>query len=307
MHGYPAVGVCLSERTRVQLSGRNLDDWDLRRVAVSDRPVVLRVLRELQSVVPQIREVGCLRVRITSAVARGVGLGSSAALCAAMAGAALAATGGRGIETSEVWALAHRLERNFHGTPSGVDTGLALYPGAAVFTRESPDGLREGVAPSASRGLPRHRALHPTRVALVLAAVPRSGDCAALIARVGERMRSGDLQASSALEALGAIASEACELLGGAPRIAPRLGALADRAMDQLRMLGLSDPSQDRMLEAGSRAGALGGKLSGAGAGGAFFLVFPDAARARRALHALRETAAQRGIRLVAPLRVMIL
>ena len=57
---------------------------------------------------------------------------------------------------------------------------------------------------------------------------------------------------------------------------AAQLGVVADAAQRLLAGLGLADPSQERLLHAGHTAGACGGKLSGAGGGGACFLICRD-------------------------------
>lgn len=60
------------------------------------------------------------------------------------------------------------------------------------------------------------------------------------------------------------------------PEMAPWLGQQASRAHQVLRTMGLSTPTLDQVLALGCRAGASGGKLSGAGGGGAFYLVCSD-------------------------------
>jgi len=309
VHGHPAIGVSLPERTRVELLGPAAIEWDLGPVEPGDRDAVFRSLRELQDLLPEMRGRR-RRVRISSRVVRGVGLGSSAALCVALAGAALDAVRGK-FQAEEVWALAHSLERRFHGTPSGIDTGLAVHPGVSAFTPVPGDsGASAGV-------LPRRRSICPPPVALVVGAVPRSADCGALVGRVADRLRSGDRQVRQAIDSLGAIASEACQVLDGSSdraegaartrEAAARVGALATSAMDHLRTLGLSDAVQDRLIRAGLRVGATGGKLSGAGAGGAFYLVFADPVAARRGLRAVKDEAEWAGVTLASALRVITL
>jgi mevalonate kinase len=58
----------------------------------------------------------------------------------------------------------------------------------------------------------------------------------------------------------------------------------------------LSTPVLDTLLEKGKSAGALGGKLSGAGGGGAFFLLYPDAESAREGADYLNSEAAAAGL-----------
>jgi mevalonate kinase len=82
---------------------------------------------------------------------------------------------------------------------------------------------------------------------------------------------------------LGETSSEAAALLkAGRPGgIAP----LVNRARQGLQTLGLETPVLTRVLETGlACSGATAGKLSGAGGGGAFFLVFDSEAMARQAI-----------------------
>jgi mevalonate kinase len=210
-------------------------------------------------------------------------------LCVALARAVLEHTESPGGSdaTSEAWQLAHQAERIFHGTPSGIDTGLALHQGLFAFRPQPP-------------GLPSIERLPSPRLWLVSAAVPREGDCRALIGGLAERMRVGDRRVRSAMDELGRIAHEAESLLRSA---APGslLGRSADAAMAILRGIGLSTPGLEALLAAGRRAGASGGKLSGAGGGGAFYLVAENRELADRVALAVRTEAARAGIPLSAP------
>jgi mevalonate kinase len=229
-----------------------------------------------------------------------VGFGSSSALCGAFARAMLAHAGAdpMGSGSDRAWELAHAAEKLFHGTPSGIDTGLSLLGGVrALFPQPA--------------GLPSVRPLPGAPLWLVVAGVARDGACGALVGGLSARMRAGDGDVRESVEALGALARRALECLeappgsGPAADLAGRLAGLASRAMEHLRRLGLGNPAQDRLLEAGVRAGALGGKLSGAGAGGAFFLIASDRDSARAVAQRLRDEAGSAGIVLSAPARAV--
>ena len=114
-------------------------------------------------------------LEVHSQIPLGVGLGSSAALCVALARAVGdAAAAWRGL-----WDAAHRAEHAFHGSPSGIDTGLALLGGVHRFTPRCPGGV-----PSA-----QPIAAQPIHV--VAGLVPRRGDTAAHVASVRQRMEAG--------------------------------------------------------------------------------------------------------------------
>jgi mevalonate kinase len=298
VYGYPAVGISLREKTMVRLWADGAGDWDPVDMAAEDRETVLRILTRLEELLPGLSSRTRCRVTVASEVPRGVGFGSSAALCAALARAAVAHAGEPsrseqpGNSLNE-WELAHEAERLFHGTPSGIDTGLAILDGLFAFLPRPP-------------GLPEYEPLSGAPLHLVVAAVPRSASCGALIAMLGEQMKAGRRETREAIEDLGGAAASARKALAGpAAAGAGEIADLADQAMERLRALGLSSPWLDRLLAAGKRAGALGGKLSGAGGGGAFFLVTSDAARAQQVASSVEEEAARGGITLAAPVRLL--
>ena len=217
-------------------------------------------------------------VEVRSQIPIGLGFGSSAALCVA-AERALTTGAAPPDSRAAAWRGAHHRERVFHGTPSGADTGLAAGPGTAFLTWND-DG-----------GLPTCKPVPAAALHLVVAAVPRRGDTRAHVAAVAQRMRAADTATREVLGRLGWCSRKARELMLGPEPRAAALGSVADHAQRLLADLGVGDPVQDRLLNAGRSAGASGGKLSGGGGGGACFLVCRDAATAARVLAAVGEQA----------------
>lgn len=293
VYGYTAVGVSLPEQVTARLGSDGAGDWDLGAIAAEDREMLGRILMRLETMLPELSSRARCRVQIESDVPRGLGFGSSAAICAALARAALAHAGAPGADLHREWSIAHDAERLFHGTPSGIDTGLSLIGGLIAFRPRPP-------------ALPEYEPLFGAPLHLVVAAVPRDEACGALVAKLGERMRAGHQETRDAMQDLGGIAEAAREALASsAAGRSQDIADLADQAMDRLRRLGLSSSWLDRLLEAGKRAGALGGKLSGAGGGGAYFLVTRDAESAGRVAASLGEEASRAGISLAAPVRAL--
>jgi mevalonate kinase len=218
-----------------------------------------------------------------------LGFGSSAALCVAFA-RALAGDGG---EPERIWSVAHRAERFFHGRPSGIDTGLSLLGGLRCF------------GPS-RQALPETRLLRGAPLHLVVGAVPRRKSTASLVGEVGARLGAGARETAGLVEELGAIASRAIELMearGPDDEAAlGELGALLGAAHVALGRLGLGDPAIDLLIRAGMELGAVGGKQSGSGSGGAFFLLFRSREAASSAALALADLSRARGVGLAAPL-----
>ncbi|MGA2479277.1 MAG: hypothetical protein ABSG63_11065 [Spirochaetia bacterium] len=295
VYGHGAIGVSLPECTTVRLSDDGGRGWDLGAVPVDDREKVQSVLARLEALLPELAARGRCRVLIDYTVERGVGFGSSAALCGAFALAALAHAGAdRATDHEHAWHLAHDAEHLFHGTPSGIDTGLSLASGMFAFLPRPPQ-------------LPARQPLSASPLHLVVAAVPRAEGCGELVGALGERVRSGEQAARRSIEALGACAARAREVLeSGAGGVVESIAALANEAMETLALLGLGTPWLEELLSAGRAAGALGGKLSGAGGGGAFFLVARDEAGARVIASRVRAHAEAAAIPLVSVPRVVL-
>ncbi len=323
VYGYPAVGTALplyttvtvrlpagSTATTVFPGTENQQDWkqleiDCTTIDEEDRPAVEAVLKRLfrtlsdeemssgnraarkllQPREPAERQGTRRRqgdgpaggtLSISSSVPRGMGLGSSAALCAALAAAALPEA-----PSLRRWRVANELEREFHGTPSGVDTGLATLGGAHAFQFGQGD-------------LPRQTPIILPEGALLAGAVRREGSTRTLIAGLKARIEAAELEPQGALAGLGTLSAAVAETLtagtGRPTRAATiaELGGYADRAHEMLAGWGLSTVLLDRVLECGRVNGATGGKLSGAGGGGAFFLLFPNLPAAKGACAAIR-------------------
>jgi mevalonate kinase len=279
------VGLSLAATLRVTLLPGSGDRWILEGVEEAEGGRILEVVQLIEALAA--RQAGERQsggnLLLESEIPRGLGFGSSASLCVALASALAARLGETDI--LRVWEWAHRAEALFHGTPSGIDTGLALLGGLYSFRPRPPQ------LPEAERltGAPLH---------LVVGAVPRADSAGALIGALRQKVLGRDQGVEAILERLGRMASRAAELLrrGARHDVAGELGALAREAHGTLRALDLSTPELEELLREGRDNGALGGKLSGAGGGGAFFLICPDAGTAADTAAALRRVSA--GLRL---------
>ena len=309
VHGHPAIGLPLDCSVTVtwsegiggtsnsdtavipqQAEGGILDDDA---AAFGDLLAVLAARR------PALRHSGGTW-SILGNVPRTGGFGSSAALCVALARLVLARPD-RGYDR-EVHILAHELERRFHGSPSGIDTGMAGDEGPAAW-RKSNDGVPDRV-PLTIPELP-----------LLFGALPRSAPTAKTVAGLATRLHSGDRTVSHAMSGLGNISEEFIDLCGGdsgtsggrEPRARPsdfalQVGNLAERAQSLLAALGLSTTDLEELLRLAKDLGAVGGKLSGGGKGGAFFLCPPDRSVRERLADRLPPLLAARNIVLAHPL-----
>jgi mevalonate kinase len=110
-------------------------------------------------------------------------------------------------------------------------------------------------------------------------------------------MEAGNEGVEEHIRELGNIAQHASDLLagGGDPSL-ERLAGMTELAQSVLRRLNLSSSEQDYLLEEGIKRGAWAGKLSGAGGGGAFFLLVPHWQGALRVAEHLKSCARRSGI-----------
>ncbi len=307
VYGYPALGLALKPSLTVEYEQVRQNRWSIAfggadsgaAAPFFDEELFFRHLERTlgeffeSSRAPEEKALPPGLLRVETELPLSSGFGSSAALCTALARLILdqqsptepsdrhsvpgCSAGRTRPDPYRVWLLAHRLERFFHGTPSGIDTGISALGGAQAFffdrDRELPRTGRPR-SDSLQSSLPRARPYALPPLHLVVGSVPRETDTKALVAGVRRRHAEFPEETEHLLQSLGEIALSVIE--GPAPT-ASDLGTAAGRAQEQLCRLGVSSPLLDRVLHTGIENGAIGGKLSGAGGGGAFFLVCDSA------------------------------
>ena len=233
----------------------------------------------------------------------GQGMGSSASLSVAAAHLELYGRLSPSALTArhreEIWQRAHYFERAFHHTPSGIDTALALNNQLTIFQPIRPsipdNNTHSWVGDSSPAGRPSLNAENATlEAALIIIVLPRSKGAAELISRLHQKVNQHPAT-QQIMHHLGALTIQAIgHIMAGVQNTSKRfqwleqLGRYANQAHQLLTALGLSDPLGDQLLAQARRWGALGGKISGAGAGGAHWLIFGNRATQRRALPAIR-------------------
>jgi mevalonate kinase len=189
------------------------------------------------------------RLTVHSTIPIASGLGSGAAVSAAIM-RALACAAGQELLPETLSALVYEVEGLYHGTPSGVDNTVIAHGRPVYFVR--------GRAP---RVFPIGR---PFRLAIA-----DSGISSPTKVTVGD-VRLGWQRAPERFEKLfddiGQIVEAArAAIASGEPE---RLGPLMDANHARLVEMGVSCPPLDRLVAAARAAGAGGAKLSGGGRGG---------------------------------------
>jgi len=209
-------------------------------------------------------------VRVRSELPPGRGFGSSAALAVAVL-RALAAHAGRTLVHGEELELGRQLEAVFHGTPSGIDPAAAALGGCFHFVRGEPPTvtpLRLG------RPLP-----------LVIAFDDSERSTGEVVAGLRARRDAAPERYDALFDAVAAVVEEG--VTAARSGNLPELGRAFDRNQALLETLGVSSADTDRAVRAARRAGALGAKLTGGGAGGAIIALAVDPEPVVAALAAL--------------------
>lgn len=200
------------------------------------------------------------RITIRSTIPVASGLGSGAAVSAAIVRAVVAATSDRrqstvngqplALPVATISALVYEVERLHHGTPSGIDNTVIAYEQPVYFVRGRPPEPfaigRPFTLVIADTGI-----RSPTRLAV--------GD-------VRASWQAEPARFEALFDAVAAIVEAArIAIAAGEPE---KLGPLMDENHALLREIGVSCPELDALVAAARSAGAVGAKLSGAGRGG---------------------------------------
>lgn len=202
------------------------------------------------------------QIELSSEIPIASGLGSGAALNAALV-RAIYAQSGQSADPARVSALVYLGEQIYHGTPSGIDNTVVAYgqpvwfvKGAAptVFTPAKPFTLAIADSGVAS----------PTR------------DTVRGVRRRWETERKSYERCFDAIGELVWVARRAIE--EGNNEV---LGPLFDRNHTLLQQIGVSTSQLDQLVTAARDAGALGAKLSGGGGGGNIIALVDQASAAQ--------------------------
>lgn len=189
------------------------------------------------------------RVSLHSTIPIASGLGSGAAVSAAVV-RALAGAAGCELCPAEVSDIVFQVERLYHGTPSGVDNTVIAYGQPVYFVRGQP---------------PQPFAIgRPFTIAIGDTGVPSPTKMT--VGGVRARWQVDPAQYEARFDQVAAIVEAARQAIaGGAPH---ELGSLMDANHALLAEMGVSDPKLERLVRAARAAGAGGAKLSGGGRGG---------------------------------------
>jgi mevalonate kinase len=261
LYGAPALGITLPWQMAAQISLVPASQKPESDLPPGLKDFEIWIKRNFSSVFPEEWRFHS----ITSAIPQGGGFGSSAALCVSTVRALISSD-----DPNEIWNLANRLERYFHGNPSGVDTALSLFGGIQLLQRST----------SSSYPLER-QSLEGAPLFLLTDWVPKASDTKESIRRLKEKIEEPGSPAGSLMTDLISLSEETCSFFCASPGNYRGFGQLLNKTHDLLNKLGLGCEEQNYWIEQGRRLGALAGKLSGSGKGGAYFLLCASEEQAR--------------------------
>lgn len=190
-----------------------------------------------------------LRLQITSTIPIAAGLGSGAAISAAIA-RALSAFMGHPLADDQVSHIAYLVDQRYHGTPSGIDNTVIAYAQTVFYVR----------------GQPFTRLCLAEPFTLVIGNTGIASPTGAVVGDVRRRWQADPPAYEKLFDEIGETARQARHVIENGP--ASQLGPLMTRNQELLRRLDVSSPELDQLVDAALQAGAGGAKLCGGGRGG---------------------------------------
>ncbi|MDZ8276043.1 mevalonate kinase [Microbacterium aquimaris] len=233
------------------------------------RPTVTAVRAALGADDPAL---GGVHVRIDSDIPSERGVGSSAAVAAAVVSAVSQARG-RTLTPDERFDLVQDAERAAHGSPSGLD--------ARAVCASGPIWFRRGTVEHISVGAPLH---------LVVADSGVRGRTREAVESVRALKQSSPAVFDHAISALSALTTRARIQISDGD--VEGLGTTMDDAHRHLGVLGVGDRALDHLATAARAAGAPGAKLTGGGRGGCILALAHDPDHAAELVARLRTAGA---------------
>lgn len=188
-------------------------------------------------------------IKVTSTIPVASGLGSGAAVSVAII-RSLAGFLGHPLPDEQVSALAYKVEKIHHGTPSGIDNTVVTYARPVYFVK--------------GQSLETFEVAEPFRI--IIGDTGISTPTKESVRDVRHAWQADPQIYERLFAAAGSIAKTARQAIeSGHPEW---LGPLMDENHELLKEMGVSSPELDRLVNVAKDAGALGAKLSGGGRGG---------------------------------------
>ncbi|WP_298129899.1 mevalonate kinase [Micropruina sp.] len=262
VYGAPAIALPvhgLATRAELDAGGPWALDCALHHGTVDDAPVAMApVINAWQQAVRRVAAAIAQpdtgrphltgRLTVTSGIPMQRGLGSSAAVAAAVVDA-VASASGVPLGLADRTELVQQSEMIAHGRASGIDTAAVLSDAPILFEQGA-------IAPVSVGG----------RFVFVVADTGVTGSTATAVGGVRSLRETQPGLVDGLVDRLSELSRVAVGCLQQGDL--DTLGATMDEAHDSLNRLGVGSDELDRLVGAARRAGALGAKLTGGGLGG---------------------------------------
>lgn len=220
-----------------------------------DHPLVLAISNTLGHF--SVDRVPAFKLKINSTIPVASGLGSGAAVSAAVV-RAVAAFLGQDISDAVVSDITFESEKIYHGSPSGIDNTVVSFKRAIFFEKGKKSEILEmGKA-----------------FTLLIADTGKESQTKSVVDQVRAAWKKEKSKFEQIFQQIGEISRAA----RGAMKLGQivRLGELMNDNQGLLNEMGVSSPELDMLINSAIDAGALGAKLSGAGGGGNMIAVAHD-------------------------------
>lgn len=214
-----------------------------------------------------------LTITVQSTIPIASGLGSGAAMAAAVIRALASHLGNVQLATDEqVSALTYQVEQLLHGTPSGIDNTVVSFERPVYFVRRQPQNVIETLSV-------------PEPLRFLVADTGKASPTKLVVGDVRHRWKAERERFERLFDSCGRVAMAARRAIEQGDTA--RLGSLMVENQAYLRELTVSSASLETLIAAAKDAGALGAKLSGAGRGGNMIALVTESGEeaVRRALY----------------------
>ncbi len=263
VYGRPAVAIPLSQ-VRAKAIVETGDQPGVRLLAPdlkiekylteADQEDAIAVAVRLMQLATGLSQLPPLTITVTSNIPIASGLGSGAAITAAVIRALGKFLGFEQLLTPEwVSAQTYEVDKIHHGTPSGIDNTVVTYEQPVYFVRQQPQNRIETFGVK--------RPLH-----LLVADTGISSSTKIAVGDVRRHWEQDKVQFERLFDGCGQIAQAARAAIEAGDLAT--VGHLMTKNHALLVAMSVSSPELDRLVAAALAAGALGAKLSGAGRGG---------------------------------------
>ncbi len=204
-----------------------------------------------------------LTVTVTSQIPIASGLGSGAAITAAVIRAVAQFMGLEALLPDQIVSdLTYEVEKLHHGTPSGIDNTVVSYERPIYFVRQQPQNRIEPFAVAQP-------------LTFLVADTGMRSHTKIVVGDVRQQWEADPTMFEHLFAGCGRLAKEARAAIEQGD--GPQIGALMVENHALLQQMTVSSPELDYLVDEALQAGALGAKLSGAGRGGNMIaLVLPE-------------------------------